>query len=211
MDNSKIYQLETLPRVGDRLPLMYARDYKNRLVFHADLNKLIDYWRFDISCLPSFLDKNIPVAKFNPDEARKDLSLKQKIFGYESDREKQNEDYKASILEKDKYKNSSCYKSCYEWLYMPKYDLAKGLTPMGMPIIDMLDLKKYTIEVLKPKRFLCFEYDESIEIDSCNNCIAFKDGRHRTRFLEFIGSKDIFVLIRENQYSWFRENCSYTG
>ena len=210
IDNLKLYQLQTLPSKDGLLPIMYARGHKERLVFHADLKKLISYWRFDINCLPSFLDKDIPIATFNPDVER-DNSLRQKIFGYESEREKHDMDFKNSILEKDDYKKSACYEYCYDWLYLSKDKLDKGYTPMGMPIVDMLDLKKYTIETLKRRKFLCFQYDERFELASSDSCVAFQDGRHRTRFLEFLGAKDIFILIRNEQYNWFHDNCSYIG
>lgn len=64
-------------------------------------------------------------------------------------------------------------------------------------------------------------YSEGIEMPQVNISlffnekegvyVSFKNGRHRTRFLEFIGSRDIYLLVSDSEYDLFEKHCAYLG
>lgn len=210
------YIVQSLPECKGIKPRMFPDPRKfsdKRMIFHADLNKIITFWRFETGCIPSFINKNELHAGMNPKEKKefKQLSLwefirsifrRKRLKKYEITEIKKNfhKKYKAG----EKFKNSTQYTDRHIWLYHD-HNSSKDPTPMMMPVISFNksdSSKEFKITTL-------INDNELKVFDSSEFNIGFENGRHRTRFLEFIGAKDIYVIIEKNQLEWFNEYCAY--
>ena len=108
------------------------------------------------------------------------------------------EKLKKEILHGVNYATSNHFSrnASYKNIFMPKVGLNKASTEHV--IIELLTSETENIK------------ESSIKtIDKSKYAVGFQDGRHRTRFLEFIGAKDIYILIPSNQFEWFEDNCKY--
>lgn len=211
------YIIQSLPEYNGIKPSMHPNPYKlskERMVFHADLIKLIYYWRFGVGCIPSFIDSDEPYAGINPTEimsSHKDTISKCICSIFSKDEKKyeiceEKMDFKNKYFFGSKFKNSNEYSKRHNWLYHDPVT-STDRTPMMMPVVgynkseDPLGFKITTL----------INQNELRLIDTSRYNIEFEDGRHRTRFLEFLGAKDIYIIIEKNQFQWFHENCAYVS
>lgn len=209
------YIVQSLPEYKGIKPRMFPDPHKlsdERMVFHADLDKLIHYWRFEVGCIPSFIDKNelhvgmnpqevIEVRQTNFRESIRSIFPKKDIKKYRITEIKR--DFHKSYLDGEDFKKSTEYTKRHIWLYHD-HNTSKYPTPMMMPVIGFSKSNKpqgFEITTLINNELKVF--------DSSEFNIGFENGRHRTRFLEFIGAKDIYVIIEKEQFEWFNEHCAY--
>lgn len=172
-------------------------------IFHADLKTLINFWKFDQMSIRSFKTENFndPIRGRNPKLEEVNNSsiirnpLRGKITTYRLIDKSEKE-----ILHGVDYAASEHFlrNSTYESIFMPKVGLNKAL--VEHEIIELLTSETENIA------------ESSIKvIDKSEYAVGFQNGRHRTRFLEFVGAKDIYILIPSNQLQWFEKNCKYQG
>lgn len=170
-------------------------------IFRADLKKLIDFWKFDQMSIPSFRSEkfNDPIRGRNPKlEKNENSSILKNLLGKETTTYNSIEKLEKEILHGVNYATSDHFSrnASYKNIFMPKVGLNKASTEHV--IIELLTSETENIK------------ESSIKtIDKSKYAVGFQDGRHRTRFLEFIGAKDIYILIPSNQFEWFEDNCKY--
>lgn len=184
----KIQSLSENPVTNQPYQLEMPRHLESTHVpFHADMNKLIKFWKFDNTCLPSFIETNFnkPIASLNPNERGE---LPQTFQG---------------LYIGEKYKTSNFKK------------INDELKSFLMPQVSYhnYEVEIFKVEFEQPKFWQRLFGKKNILkksiIDKSNYKIGFTNGRHRTRYFEFIGAKDIWVAIPKNQLDWFKENCNY--
>ncbi len=216
IDELNQYIVKSLPEYQGIKPRMCPNPYKlsdERIIFHADLDKLIHYWGFDKDCIPSFIDHNVLHAGMNPKEKNefketnfwesiRSIFPRKEIKKYEriDIKKRYNKDYLAG----EAFKNSTEYTDRHVWLYHD-HSSSEDPTPMMMPVIGFDKSNK-------PEGFeiTTLISDSELKVfDSSEFNIGIEHGRHRIRFLEFIGAKDIYVIIEKTQFEWFNEYCAY--
>lgn len=210
------YIVQSLPEHKGIKPRMHPASNKlsgKRMVFHADLDKIINFWRFQTGCIPSFINKNELHAGMNPTE--KVEVKKTNFWGFIRSifRRKRLKKYEIIEIKKDfhkkykageKFKNSTQYTDRLIWLYHD-HNSSKDPTPMMMPVIDFS-----TSNSSEGFKITTLINDNELKVfDSSEFNVGFENGRHRTRFLEFIGAKDIYVIIEKDQLEWFNKYCAY--
>lgn len=155
--------------------------------FHADLKKLIEFWEFDNMCLPSFIEENFhnPIASLNPD--------KNGVYPQTFENIEYGEKYENSYSKRENDK--------IECFYMPQ---VSHNDYSEFEIFDIKEIKKSSCFGLCKKTVL-----EKQIIAKSRDKVEFTNGRHRTRYFEFIGAKDIWIAIPERQLDWFNTYCKY--
>lgn len=210
------YIVQSLPAYKGINPRMHPNPYKlsdERMIFHADLAKIINFWKFEVGCIPSFIDKNELHAGMNPQEVEevKETNFRESIhfifpkkdikkYGITEIKKDSHKGY----LDGEDFKNSTEYTKRHIWLYHD-HNTSKDPTPMMMPVIGFGKSNK-------PQGFeiTTLINDNEVRVfDSSEFNIGIEHGRHRTRFLEFIGAKDIYVIIEKDQFEWFNKYCAY--
>lgn len=166
------------------MPCHLQEDY---IAFHADIEKLIDFWRFDNTCLPSFIATkfNNPIASLNPDANGQRPQKFQNILS-------------GSAYATSRYKRKNDAIACFLMPQVSHNDYDE------FEIFDIHITKQPSWFGLRKKMVAHKQV-----IDKSHDKIGFTDGRHRTRYFEFIGSKDIWVAIPKEQFDWFNTHCKY--
>ena len=197
-------------------PQMYpssAKFTQTKVVFHADLEKLLDFWRFDHLCLQSFKDPFEKTAAMNPKEREIEIEpgVISKLFPVFSTKKPITYEItpeqlriKSETFTGDEYKESECYSTNFEWLYRIKGSYATYMTMPTVYYETKENFDEFEIQVLN-------DGNQRVTIEKSKHKIAIDDGRHRTRFLEFIGSKDIYIAVERKDLWWFQANCKYIG
>lgn len=209
MENFTLNSLNSYQGFTPKMCPSSAKFTQTKVVFHADLEKLLYFWRFDHYCLQSFKDLFEKTAAMNPKEREIESGVISKLFPVFSSKNpiayeitpKQLR-IKSETFTGDEYKESECYSMNFEWLYRIKGSYATYMTMPTVYYETKENSDKFEIQVLN-------DGNQRVTIEKSKHKIAIDDGRHRTRFLEFIGSKDIYIAVEKKDLWWFQANCKY--
>lgn len=174
------------------------------MMFHADIKKIIYFWEYDSACIPSFIESENSrhICSLNPEVDNEKLNFIQRILRYENFKKNEKTEC-VDIVCDDEYIKSSDY-----WL---KDD--PTVIRMGMPTVGVTKGKNGGIieikKLVKAKSLFSKGLFFSETVSTSYISTGFGNGRHRFRFLEFIGAKDVWIRVPRSQFQWFNENCKY--
>lgn len=170
------------------------------MMFHADIKKIIHFWEYDSACIPSFIKSQNSryIRSLNPDADNEKLNWIQRMLGYENFRRSEKSEC-IDIVCDDEYIKSSDY-----WL---KDNPA--VIRMGMPTVGVTRDKKEIKKLVSAKGFFSKGLLSAETVSTSYISTSFGNGRHRFRFLEFVGAKDVWIRVPRSEFKWFKENCAY--
>lgn len=185
-----IYQIQSLsnnPVTNQPYQLtMPSHLEETHVAFHADMKKLIEFWKFHNMCLPSFIEAefNNPIASLNPDSNGVRPPTFEKIqYGQQ--------------YEKSHYKKNNDELQCF---VMPQVShLNDEFEIFDIKMIEQSSWFGMCKKMVPGKQIIAKSRDT----------VGFTNGRHRTRYFEFIGAKDIWIAIPQEQVDWFNTHCKY--
>lgn len=222
--NLKPYYLHTLDIKNGQGKLVPARffDYKyneddDYCIFHADIKKLLSYYKFAPNAIPSFIikDKYKPISAYNPKRETMNYNALQNIFydlmeyfGIYNHWQKipiepkyQKTDFFNTPIQVSKtyeqvYKESLI---CNDWYKKPC---------LNLPIFSICH-GNFKIEILKNTQYFGLNITKKQVIEYSDIAIVPIDGNHRLRALEALGARDILIKIPKNQINEFTSLCVY--
>lgn len=221
--NLKPYYLQTLNIKNKQGKLVPARlfnyEHSSYVVFHADVKKLLFYYKFACNAIPSFIneDKYKPILAYNPIKINSNCNIIQstlhyvmEFFGiYNHWSEKQIEFkyqeidfFKTNLMTYGNKTYEQVYKTC-----LVCEDINKEPC-LELPIFS-INYGNFSIETLKIVKYFGLEITQRQIIEHSNIAIEPIDGNHRLRALEALGAKDIFIKIPKSQINEFASLCGY--